>query len=88
MVPFGNKQKVLAKYVNSSSGLYPVCIACFHPLYLGFSLQILLDGVKIKVLEAFCTFATFFEIISEMCLHNNVLTALLETQPSETLTVP
>lgn len=62
MVPFGNKQKVLAKYVNSSSGLYPVCIACFHPLYLGFSLQILLDGVRIKVLKLFVCLQLFLKL--------------------------
>lgn len=60
MVPFGNKQKVLAKHVNSSSGSHPVCIACFTSLYVVFRLQILVDGVRIKVLEAFCMFATFF----------------------------
>lgn len=81
-------KKVLSKYVNSSAGLHPVTVACFPPLHLVFSLQILLDGVRIKVLEAFCMFAPFFEMLSEMCLHNNVETAPLKTQPFETLTVP
>lgn len=59
----------------------------FHPLYLVFNLKILLDKilVRIKVFEAFFSKTYFF---SWICLHSNVLTALLKTQPFETLSFP
>lgn len=51
---------VLAKYVNSSPVLHPVTVAYFSTITPVFSLQVLIDGVRIRVLEAFVIFATFF----------------------------
>lgn len=72
-------KNVFAKCVNLSASLHAVtCMFPTPPLHLVFHLEIFLDGVRIKVLEAFHMFATFFEVIYEMCLHNNLVTALLK----------